>query len=119
MAWTVEFHDLFAEEFAHFDAEVKIGIEAGVIALREFGPRLGRPHADTLKDSKHANMKELRFAAADGAWRMAFAFDPKRSAILLVAADKSGSSQKRFYTQLIAKADKRFEEHLRRLTEGS
>jgi hypothetical protein len=53
---------------------------------QQFGPNLGRPRVDTLKASRHANMKELRFDAADGAWRVAFAFDPKRRAILLVAA---------------------------------
>lgn len=60
-------------------------------------------------------MKELRFKAAKGVWRVAFAFDPKRQAILLVAGDKAGTSQKRFYKQLIAKADRRFGEHLNRL----
>jgi hypothetical protein len=60
-------------------------------------------------------MKELRFRAADGEWRAAFAFDPKRKAILLVAGDKSGGSEKKFYRQLIAKADQRFDAHLNRL----
>jgi hypothetical protein len=60
-------------------------------------------------------MKELRFSAADGEWRVAFAFDPKRRAILLVARDKSGGSEKRFYRELIRKADKRFDVHLARL----
>jgi hypothetical protein len=62
-------------------------------------------------------VKELRFKAADGVWRVVFAFDPKRQGILLVAGDKAGTSQKRFYKQLIAKADKRFGEHLSRLQE--
>jgi hypothetical protein len=60
-------------------------------------------------------MKELRFEGADGEWRAAFAFDPERRAILLVAGDKSGGSQKRFYRQLIAKADSRFSFHLESL----
>jgi len=60
-------------------------------------------------------LKELRFSAADGEWRVAFAFDPKRRAILLVAGDKSGVSEKRFYKQLITKADERFDAHLNRL----
>jgi hypothetical protein len=60
-------------------------------------------------------MKELRFSAADGEWRVAFAFDPRRSAILLMAGDKSGVSQKRFYRELIRKADGRFDAHLARL----
>jgi hypothetical protein len=53
------------------------------------------------KEVRHANMKELRFKASDGEWRVAFAFDPRRQAILLVAGHKSGGSQKRFYRQLI------------------
>jgi hypothetical protein len=73
------------------------------------------PRVDTLKGSRHANMKELRFDADDGVWRVAFAFDPKRKAILLVAGDKSGGSEKRFYRQLMAKADERFDGHLSRL----
>ena len=85
--------------------------------LEEFGPTLGRPHADTLKNSGHDNMKELRFRADDGVWRVAFAFDPKRKAILLVCGDKSGGSEKKFYKRLIAKADERFASHLERLRE--
>jgi hypothetical protein len=85
--------------------------------LEEFGPSLKRPHADTLKGSNHSNMKEIRFQAADGVWRVAFAFDPERSAILLVAGDKSGGGEKRFYRQLIEIADSRFADHLAKLTE--
>lgn len=75
----------------------------------------GRPRVDTLKGSKHAKMKELRFDAADGVWRVAFAFDPEREAVLLVAGDKSGRSERTFYRRLIAVADKRFDAHLARL----
>lgn len=57
-------------------------------------------------------MKELRFKADNGEWRVAFAFDLKRAAILLVAGDKSGVGQSRFYKELIRKADKRFSKHL-------
>jgi hypothetical protein len=60
-------------------------------------------------------MKELRFAASGGVWRVAFAFDPKRKAILLVAGDKSGGSEKRFYHRLIELADRRFDAHLARI----
>ena len=62
-------------------------------------------------------MKELRFSATDGRWRVAFAFDPKRKAVLLAAGDKSGVSEKRFYRTLIQKADERFDAHLARLKE--
>jgi hypothetical protein len=60
-------------------------------------------------------MKEMRFDAEDGVWRVAFVFDPKRRAILLVAGDKSGGSGKRFYRELIRKADLRFDAHLERM----
>lgn len=60
-------------------------------------------------------MKELRLKALDGVWRIAFAFDPERKAVLLIAGDKSGVSEKRFYKKLIAKADERFDQHLRDL----
>jgi len=60
-------------------------------------------------------MKELLLGAAGGEWRVAFAFDTKRKAILLVAGDKSGVSERRFYRELVRKADERFDSHLARL----
>lgn len=71
---------------------------------------------DTLKGSKHSNMKELRFDAAGGVWRFAFAFDPNRHAIVLCGGDKSGSSERRFYQKLIEKADRRFDAHAAQIT---
>ena len=58
-------------------------------------------------------MKEVRFRAANGVWRTAFAFDPAREAVVLCAADKSGVGQRRFYKTLIAKADERFAKWLK------
>ncbi len=115
MQWTVLLDTAFEPEFADLAEDVQDELLANAKLLEAFGPQLGRPRADTLNGSKHANMKELRFDAADGVWRVAFAFDPKRCAILLVAGDKAETSEKRFYKQLIKKADKRFEEHLKRL----
>jgi hypothetical protein len=86
--------------------------------LVAFGLELGRPHVDTLNGSRHRNLKELRFAAADGVWRVAFAFAVKRQAILLVAGDKSGTGQKQFYKALITKADDRFDQHLQQFKEN-
>jgi len=107
--------DEFAREVDTLPEDVQTEIYALSRLLEEFGPQLKRPHVDTLNDSSHANMKELRFSAANGEWRVAFAFDPKRRAILLVAGDKSGGSEKRFYRELIRKADDRFDGHLARL----
>ena len=76
------------------DQKVRAELLAHARLLEEFGPQLGRPSADMLEGSKHANMKELRFNAQDGVWRVAFAFDPKRKGILLVAGDKAGVSEK-------------------------
>ena len=113
--WQVDLHDDFVREYRELHADVQDELLALVALLEQFGPQLGRPHADTLNDSRHANLKELRFAAADGVWRVAFAFDPKRMAILLVAGDKSGVSERRFYRQLIETADARFDAHLAKI----
>lgn len=113
--WQVRLHDAFEVEFLTFEREVQTELLAVAKLLAEYGPQLGRPHVDTLKGARHANMKEIRFGASDGVWRAAFAFDLEREAILLVAVNKSGASQKRFYKQLIAKADLRFSVHLENL----
>lgn len=115
MPWEVVFDDDFAREFADFEQEVKIELRAMVLLLKARGPELGRPRADTLKGSGYPNMKELRFDAADGVWRVAFAFDPERKAVILVAGDKSGKGQKQFYKTLIRKADGRYAAHLEAL----
>ena len=115
MDWQVFFHQDFDPEFDTLPEEVQDELLAHAKLLRAFGPQLGRPRVATLNGSRHANMKELRFDAADGVWRVAFAFDTKRQAILLVCGDKSGGSEKRFYRQLIDKADKRFDAHLARI----
>jgi hypothetical protein len=93
-------------------SEVMAEAAAVVLLLREYGHQLGRPHADTLKGSKHANMKELRVKTSRAEVRIAFAFDPERRAVVLVAGDKRGVSEKRFYKRLIAKADALFTEYL-------
>jgi hypothetical protein len=116
--WAVELADEFKPEFDALGLDVRIEILALSRVLQELGPQLGRPRVDTLKGSRHANMKELRFSAAGGEWRVAFAFDPGRKAILLVAGDKSGGSKRRFYRELIRKADERFDAHLARLRGG-
>ncbi|AFZ15565.1 hypothetical protein Cri9333_4795 (plasmid) [Crinalium epipsammum PCC 9333] len=111
MNWVVEFHEDFEPEFDELLPEVQNELLARASLLEAFGPTLGRPNVDTLNGSQYTNMKELRFEAADGVWRVAFAFDPKRHAILLIAGDKSGVSESRFYKQLIKKADARFKKH--------
>jgi len=113
--WEVDLHDDFVPEYRDLHKDVQDELLARIELLEQFGPQLGRPRADTLNDSRHANIKELRFDAADGVWRVAFAFDPNRKAILLAAGDKSGVGEKRFYRQLIDKADARFDAHLAKI----
>ena len=119
MKCQVIFHSEFEEEFEAFTQEVQDELFAKVVILSAIGPQLGRPTVDQLKGSRHANLKEIRFQADNGVWRVAFAFDVERKAILLVAGDKSGMSQKKFYKALIDRAGQRFDQHLKKLRENS
>ena len=112
--WKVSFHDEFDSEFDAFSQDVQDELLAAAAAVRELGPAADRPHVGTLDNPKHPNMKELRFKANNGAeiWRAAFAFDPDREAIILVAADKQGIDEDKFYKYLLKKANKRFDKHL-------
>jgi hypothetical protein len=113
--WEVTTTDEFDGWFGELAEDAQAEVIAKVELLKLFGPRLSRPHADTLNGSKHANMKELRADTADQVLRIAFAFDTERVGILLVAGNKAGVGQKRFYKQLIGKADELFDGHLAKL----
>lgn len=117
MAWSVAMHSAFEAEYRLLPEPVQDALASRVLLLMQAGPGLGRPFCDTLYGSRHANMKELRFNAAGGVWRVAFAFDPVRQAILLTAGDKAGAKEARFYERLIRVADQRFDQHLG-LTDG-
>ena len=108
MQWEVRFVEIFELEFDDLPETVQNEFLARARLIEKFGSDLGRPHVDTLNGSNYPNMKELRFSADGGVWRVAFAFDPERAAILLVAGDKAGVKQQRFYKQLISLADQRF-----------
>lgn len=114
--WEVIFHDEFVPEYRGLSGPTQVELVALTLYIREKGPQLGRPQVDTLKGSRHANMKELRFDADGGVWRVAFAFDPERKAVLLVAGDKGGVGSRRFYRDLIRVADGRFDRHLNALS---
>lgn len=108
--WNIEFHEEF--EFDELSEEVQDELLARTKLLEQFGPRLGRPNADTLNGSSFANMKELRFNLGEEVWRFAFAFDPQQNGIILVGGDKQGESQTKFYRRLIRIADRRYSDHL-------
>jgi hypothetical protein len=113
--WRVATTAEFDRWFADLAEDAQVEVIAKVELLKVLGPALGRPHADTLKGSRYSNLKELRADTAQQTLRIAFVFDPERAAILLVAGNKSGTSQKRFYKQLIARAEALYERHLAQL----
>jgi hypothetical protein len=119
MPWTVLVHDAFDQEFSGLSHDLQDELLAHARLLAEFGPNLGRPTVDTLKGSRWPNMKELRFSFSGQVWRVAFAFDPMRQAILLVGGDKGGADQRRFYKRLIQVADQRYQDYINSLTEAS
>jgi len=115
MTWEILFHSEFEEWFDEQKELVREAIASALDVLEEEGPLLGRPYVDTIKDSRFPNMKELRVQHQGRPWRVLFAFDPKRQAILLVGGDKGG--EKRWYKESIPIAERRFEEHLKALEE--
>jgi len=109
MAWEIEFTDEFREWWNTLTEKEQGVIDASVKLLEEFGSGLGRPHADSLsKMSKHANMKELRVQIAGDAYRILFAFDPRRV----------GKADQKWYKDAVPKADALYDDHLRSLQEG-
>jgi hypothetical protein len=111
MTWTVLEHPDFRRERNRLPEDVSDKLDELILVLEQIGPRLGRPYVDTLKGSRHANMKEVRIAVK-GAWRFAFAFDQARRAVILCGGNKEGMSKPKFYRSLIAIADRRFDEWL-------
>jgi hypothetical protein len=111
--WDVEFTDEFEEWWRTLDQDEQVSLAASVGLLERLGPQLGRPHADTLKGSRHANMKELRTQHEGRPFRTFYAFDPRRKAILLIGGDKTGDQ--RFYERMIPLADRLYDEHLDQL----
>lgn len=111
--WEIEYTDEFGQWWETLDAAEQESVAASVELLRQLGPQLPRPHADTLQRSRHSNMKELRTQHEGRPLRTLFAFDPRRCAILLLGGDKTGDS--RFYQRLIPLADHLYDLHLESL----
>lgn len=114
--WTINRTEHIAEWIKELDEDAKEAILKSLLILREIGPSLGRPHVDSIKESRHKNMKELRIQNRQRLFRILFAFDPDRAAILLVGGDKRGD--KRFYQKLIPLADSLLDKHLDKWRRG-
>jgi len=113
MVWDVVFTDEYADWLRTLDEQQLGDVRASIRLLGEQGPRLARPYADTLKGSRHTNMKELRTQSVGKPLRSLFAFDPERKAVVLIGGEKTG--EKRFYKDLIPQADEIFDRHLTEL----
>lgn len=111
--WEVILDDAFADWLSDQESEAQDRILATARLLSEFGPTLGRPHVDSVKGSSVANLKELRVQHAGEPWRVLFAFDPERRAILLVGGNKTGDQ--RWYEVNVPIAERRFAEHLEKI----
>lgn len=112
MEWEVEYTDQFEVWFEELDERQQESIVIAVEVLQGRGPGLGRPLIDTIKRSRHANMKELR--PRRGNLRILFAFDPRRMAILLIGGDKTHRWEG-WYEKTIPFADQLYDEHLETL----
>jgi len=105
MAWNVETTDEYDTWFFKQNANSQVSIQMLVELLKEYGPNLPRPYADTLKGSKLSNLKELRTQTTAHVFRIAFIFNKERTGILLIGGDKKGKDEKKFYKNLIKKAE--------------
>jgi hypothetical protein len=110
--WIIDRTEEIAEWIKNLDEDAKEAIFKSLLILQEIGPLLGRPYVDTIKESKHKNMKELRIQNRQRLFRILFAFDLGRKAILLIGGDKRGD--KLFYKKMIPIADALFDEHMKK-----
>jgi hypothetical protein len=113
MPWNVEGTREFEDWYASLDADEQVALDGSIALLEEHGPALGRPHADTVRGSRFPNMKELRTQVGGRPLRTFFAFDPRRTAILLIGGEKTGDT--RFYERMIAAADQIYATYLEEL----
>lgn len=108
--WIIDRTDEIAEWIAELDDDAKEAILRHILILKEIGPTLGRPYVDSIKESKHHNMKELRVQNKQRLFRIFFVFDLERKAILLIGGDKRGD--KRFYKRMIPLADQLYDTYI-------
>jgi len=113
MSWIVEYTDEFEEWWVAIEEAAQDAIDRSVHLLESGGPTLPFPHSSGVRGSRHGNMRELRVQCGGEPYRIFYAFDPRRAAILLIGGNKTGDSQ--FYERMVPKADSIYDRHLKEL----
>ncbi|MGA2222933.1 MAG: type II toxin-antitoxin system RelE/ParE family toxin [Syntrophobacteraceae bacterium] len=113
MEWDVEYTDEFGEWWDSLTDGEQESVRASVKLLEDFGPQIPFPHSSGVRNSRHGNMRELRIQHAGRPYRVLYAFDPRRCAILLIGGEKTGKD--RWYEEFVPIADRLYDEHLETL----
>jgi hypothetical protein len=113
MRWEVEYTDPFGDWWSDLSETEQESVAASVRLLEEYGPYLCHPHSSQIKGSRYGPMRELRIQHDGRPFRVLYAFDPTRTAILLLGGDKTGDG--RWYEQNVPRADALYREHLAQL----
>ena len=113
MVWTVEYTDEFDEWWASLDEGEQDSIAVSVTLLEKRGPTLPYPYSSQIQDSKHSHLRELRIQYKGQPYRVLYAFDPRRIAILLIGGNKTGDN--RWYETHVPLANRLYDEHLEQL----
>jgi hypothetical protein len=111
--WSVEITDEFEGWWNTLAPEVQDAIDVVVLLLMRRGPSLGFPHSSQIKNSKFGRLRELRIQCSGRPYRVLYAFDPRRTAILLIGGAKTGND--RWYDVYVPIAERLYEEHVEQL----
>ena len=113
MTWSVEYTNEFSDWWETLAENEQDDVAALVGLLEEHGPGLPYPQSSGIKGSRHDHMRELRVQSGGKPVRVFYAFDPRRTAILLIGGDKTGND--RFYQRFVPLADRLYDEHVKEL----
>lgn len=113
MTWDVEYTNEFGDWWANLSEDEQEALDSSVRLLEALGPALGFPHSSGINGSRHKHMRELRTQQGGKPLRTLYAFDPRRSAILLIGGDKTGDG--RWYDTHIPVADQLYDQHIEQL----
>ncbi len=115
MSWEVEYTDEFADWWSELDDPAQDAIDRSVHLLEARGPTLPFPYSSDVRGSRHGNMRELRIQIGGDPYRIFYAFDPRRAAVLLLGGNKAGDEQ--FYERMVPQADRIYDRHLQELAQ--